>query len=419
MASTLSALSVGSKVTVKISGQSITFLVVHQGNPNPDLYDASCTGTWLMMDRMYSNQMWGNNSSYLYSYANQWLNVVLFPKLDSNLQSMVRSVKLPYAEMGEVYSGADGMDCRMFLPSAYELGWTSDYKEAIPEDGACLDYCKGFENADSRRIAKMLDGSYNWYWTRTPHSSKTNYAWLVVSINGDCSFSSARDTYGIRPMMVFDPNTLVDENNAVQPNSAPVITSPSGSSGASLGIRTGPFLLEYTATDPEGSTVHLTEELDTKTTRTLDADSGVLQQFQAVNDSRTFLQLSNASHTVQITASDGLLASRFSLSFTKAVTRASLTLIQPLPAAAPIQVAAMVVDGEIPEDADLSIQVTNNALDPEPIWQDATDEVRRGYNILFENRTAAQQPAFNFRLAAARGPSGTGGHIDQVAGAFQ
>ena len=122
---------------------------------------------------------------------------------------------------------------------------------------------------------------------------------------------------------------------------------------------------------------------------------------------------------MQITASDGLLSSRFSLSFTKAVTRASLTLVQPLPAAAPIQVAAMVVAGDIPEDADLSVQVTNNALDPEPVWQDATDEVRRGYNILFENRTAAQQPAFNFRLVAARGPSGTGGHIDQVAGAFQ
>lgn len=208
--SLLSTQPIGTKVKIKISGTSINFIVVHQGNPDSNLYDASCDGSWLMMEPIYSNQMWGNNSSYLYSFANAWLEQILFPKLDSNIQPMVKTVKLPYAEMADVYSGANGMECQMFLPSAYELGWTSDYKEAIPEDGACLDYCKDFENADRRRIAKMLNGSYNWYWTRTPHTTKSNYAWLVVSINGDCSFSSARDTYGIRPMMILDKNTPMD-----------------------------------------------------------------------------------------------------------------------------------------------------------------------------------------------------------------
>lgn len=419
MATTLSDLSVGSKVTVKIDGQAINFLVVHQGNPNPALYDASCTGTWLMMEPIYAREMWGKTSSYAGSYAHHWLNTTLFPKLDKNLQPMVLSVKLPHADFDTVYAGADGLDCRMFLPSAYELGWTSAYQSTMVEDGACLDYFQGFEDIDSRRIAKQLDGSKYWYWTRSPTTYAENSVWAVVSINGDCTSWAGIASHGQRPMMIFDPKTLVDKNNAVQPNSAPVITSPSGVSGANLGLRTGPFLLEYTATDPEGSDVRLTEALDSKTTRTLDTASGTIQQFQAVNDNLTFLQLSNAAHTVAITASDGLLSSQMTLSFTKAVTRATLTLIQPIQAEAPIQVAAMVVAGEIPEDAELTVEVTNNALDPEPIWQDATDEVRRGYNILFENRTAPQQPAFNFRLAAARGPSGTGGHIDQVAGAFQ
>lgn len=419
MATTLSDLSVDSKVSVKIDGQSINFLVVHQGNPNPALYDASCTGTWLMMEPIYTKQWWGHSGNYADSYAHYWLNTTLFPKLDKNIQSMVLPVKLPYADYTGVYTGADGLECRMFLPSVYELGWTSAYMPTMVEDGACLDYCQDFKDIDSRRIAKTLAGSKIWYWTRTPDEESSSSVWLVVSVNGDCASSTNTSSYGIRPLMIFDPKTLVDKNNAVQANSAPVITSPSGVSGANLGLRTGPFLLEYTATDPEGSDVYLTEKLDEKTTRTLDTPSGTAQQFQAVNDSLTFLQLSNDAHTVAITASDGLLSSQMTLSFTKAVTRATLTLVQPLPADAPIQVAAMVVAGEIPEDADLSVEVTNNALDPEPVWQDATDEVRRGYNILFENRTTSQQPAFNFRLAAARGPSGTGGHIDQVAGAFQ
>ena len=63
MATTLSDLSVGSKVSVKIDGQSINFLVVHQGNPNPALYDASCTGTWLMMEPIYTKQWWGHSAT--------------------------------------------------------------------------------------------------------------------------------------------------------------------------------------------------------------------------------------------------------------------------------------------------------------------------------------------------------------------
>ena len=49
MATTLSDLSVGSKVSIQIDGQSLNFLVVHQGNPDPRVYDASCEGTWLLM----------------------------------------------------------------------------------------------------------------------------------------------------------------------------------------------------------------------------------------------------------------------------------------------------------------------------------------------------------------------------------
>ena len=110
-----------------------------------------------------------------------------------------------------------------------------------------------------------------------------------------------------------------------------------------------------------------------------------------------------------MTASDGLASASFTASFTKAAASASLTLTQPLTADAPITAANLTV----------GVEMTNNALDDDPVWQDATQAVRQGSNFLFANQTAANGPAFNFRIEVARGPSGAGGYIDNVSGAYQ
>lgn len=74
---------------------------------------------------------------------------------------------------------------------------------------------------------------------------------------------------------------------------------------------------------------------------------------------------------------------------------------------------------QIPDDAKFKAEVTNNALDSSPVWQDATTEVKKGVNIVFENKTATNGAAFNFRVSVERGESGTGGYIEAVSGAFQ
>ena len=114
-----------------------------------------------------------------------------------------------------------------------------------------------------------------------------------------------------------------------------------------------------------------------------------------------------------------MASSSLSLLFTRAVTSASLTMVQPMVASSPISVAALTVGGTIPADADYTVEVTNNALDPEPVWQDATAAVREGHNILFDNKVVEKSPAFNFRIQVARGTSGTGGFISSITGAFQ
>lgn len=96
-----------------------------------------------------------------------------------------------------------------------------------------------------------------------------------------------------------------------------------------------------------------------------------------------------------------------------------MTLAEPLTVEGDITVAVLQVTGSIPDDAVFKAEVTNNANDPSPVWQDATVEVQKGVNIVFTNSVATNGAAFNFRVSVSRGASGTGGYIEAVSGAFQ
>ena len=81
--------------------------------------------------------------------------------------------------------------------------------------------------------------------------------------------------------------------------------------------------------------------------------------------------------------------------------------------------SALMVLGSIPADADLEVLVTNNANDTEPVWEDATQDVKNGNNHVFTNQTATNGFAFNFKVSVSRGSSNTGGYITSIGGAFQ
>lgn len=127
----------------------------------------------------------------------------------------------------------------------------------------------------------------------------------------------------------------------------------------------------------------------------------------------------NGAHTLKVVADDGHYTTSYAVSFTKAVTSAAITLKAPLAVNGAITAAVLTATGDIPEDADYKVEATNNALDPQPVWQDVTAEVKLGQNILFRNTTFANGAAFNFRISVSRGPSGKGGSISVVGGAFQ
>ena len=202
----------------------------------------------------------------------------------------------------------------------------------------------------------------------------------------------------------------------VRYNVAPAINA----SSTSLGEKNAPFNFGYTVTDADGDTLTVTEKLDGKTTNTrTGVASGTALTFEQTASAAGFQKILNGNHTITVEVSDGKETVSTSATFTKAVHAASVTLAEPLAVEGDITVAVLQVTGSIPDDAKFKAEVTNNALDSSPVWQDATTEVKKGVNIVFENKTATNGAAFNFRVSVERGESGEGGYIEAVSGAFQ
>ena len=206
------------------------------------------------------------------------------------------------------------------------------------------------------------------------------------------------------------------ETRQVNNNTPPAITCELPAN-TSLGVKSEGFEVPYSVDDEEGDGVTVTEAVDGGAWRTFTAELGAENRF--VLGGADFMKLLNGRHTLSITADDGVSSAVHSLSFTKSVTAASVTLAQPMAADGPIGVCVLAVSGFIPLDADFTVEVANNANDEAPAWEDCTAAVRGGVNYAFENKAAANGFAFNFRLKAERGGSGIGGYITSVQGGFQ
>lgn len=420
----LSTKAVGSTIKLNVNGAAKEFIVVHQGKPS-SLYDDSCNGTWLLMKDIYENRVWqsGNINKYESSDIHAYLNSTFLNLFDSNIKDAIKQVKIPYRKNGGSggtdQSGANGLSCKVFLLSGYEVGWTTSDNGYFPVDGAKLAYFESGTgtSANNKRIAK-LNGSVAHWWLRSPRAYGTDYVWFVGS-DGGYYRGNASNSLGIRPALVLPSTLLVSDDGTVSTNTPPTITSTSGASGVNLGSKTAAFSFKYTPNDADGDKLTVTEKLDgvVKKTRT-NVTSGTQLTFECASTAAEFQKILNGTHTITIEVSDGKASATFTATFTKAVHKATITLKTPLAVSGDITAAVMSVVGQIPAGAVYKVEATNNAKDTSPVWQDVTAEVKSGANIVFKNKTAVNGAAFNFRITVERGTS-AGGYISGVSGAFQ
>lgn len=402
--------AVGSIVKIKVNGASKDFIVVHQGLPS-SAYDASCNGVWVVMKDIYTTMKWdGSNNDYLNSDMTAYLNGTFISLIDADIRNAIKQVKIPYTNYSNnnVMSGSNGLSCKVFLLSGTEVGFSS--VSYMNTEGAKLSY---FDSA-SKRVAYNGSSAAIW-WLRSPYTNGSNYVWRV-NTDGSNNGYWYSISYGVRPAFILPSTLVVSDDGTVSVNTAPTVSTD----GAALGEKNAAFAWKYTVTDADGDSLTVTEKLDGKTTKTrTGVASGTALTFEQTASAAGFQKILNGSHTLTVEVSDGKETVSTSATFTKAVHAASVTLAEPLAVEGDITVAVLQVTGSIPDDAKFKAEVTNNALDSSPVWQDATTEVKKGVNIVFENKTATNGAAFNFRVSVERGESGEGGYIEAVSGAFQ
>ena len=219
----------------------------------------------------------------------------------------------------------------------------------------------------------------------------------------------AYDSFAAYSGYMTSPSRTIDNNTA------PVITSDLS---GDLGEKAEGFTVPYTVSDAEQQEVTVTERVGDLVKRTYKPTLDQQNTFEITGE--YFQKILNGAQTVQIVATDSAgKSSTLSLTFTKAVHKTVITLSEPLAVEEQITVAVLAITGDIPADATQLIELTNNGNDPEPVWEDATADVKAGRNHPFTNKTQTNGWAFNFRVTVERGESGEDGNIVSIQGGFQ
>lgn len=212
----IETLNVGQSVYANVGGVRKEFIVVHQGLPS-SLYDASCDGTWLLMKDIYDNRQWNsrNSNAYETSDINTYLNGPFFNLFDSNIQGIIKQVKIPYRKNGGSgdadQSGANGLSAKIFLLSGYEVGWTTSNHKLFPQDGTKLSYFEsGTGTSANKKRTAYLNGSAAIWWLRSPSIGYTDRVWRIGA-GGSYDYNNVFSSFGIRPALILPSDALVND----------------------------------------------------------------------------------------------------------------------------------------------------------------------------------------------------------------
>lgn len=219
------------------------FIVVNQGNPDTAKYDASCNGTWLLIKNCYGERMWDKTDKSICNYSvssiHGYLNDECLNLFDSDMRSLIKTVKIPYINcskkysgdslqtQGPVNSGANGVTAQLFLLSPYEVGWTKNDSEGQwlnDPDGARLEAFKSSTEGNSDRIAYLEDGSLKEWWLRSPRTGSITDIFRV-EVDGTCQGVAQNwginekhtVTSGVRFALILPQETLIDSDFNIIP----------------------------------------------------------------------------------------------------------------------------------------------------------------------------------------------------------
>lgn len=184
----------GKIINLPVNGVMVPHRVVHIGNPDPELYDASCDGVWLMRQSVVENGAWNDSGVNTLAGSTIMTKMARYVNdYDETVQTAIKTVKIPYGAgdtSSSVNSGANGLECKMFPLSIDELGLSAEQVGEIAACGSKLDYFLSGNSSYAQSKRKAAGNqNINQYWTRTvvTYNSDTS---ILINMNGDDAAAS-------------------------------------------------------------------------------------------------------------------------------------------------------------------------------------------------------------------------------------
>lgn len=188
---------------------------------------------------------------------------------------------------------------------------------------------------------------------------------------------------------------------AISYNTAPVISG----SDQNVGAKTAPLSYTYTVTDAEAASQTLT----VKETVTNGSETITVRQYTATSGaqntadlSSVWLRLLAGTHVLKIVVTDsaGGTATR-QITFSRTVSRIAASRAISTDAKVS-KVFISLYPADIPADAVLHCEVTNNPFDTTPVWEDISSKVGRFVHT-FQNTTVAKGYGLAYRFTLTKG----------------
>ena len=312
---------------------------------------------------------------------------------------------------------------KVFLPSSAELGYST-----TNPDGACWEYFKTNSKpstltsqaftyvTDKPSSANTIVG----YWTRTSQLSGNRGSMNIALENDDVVSIYVYRNAGVRPALNLSATIFASDTTDSEGCYSIITNEPPTISGVdeNLGVKSEGFTGTYTITDTENDVVTVTESIDGVQIRSLVATLG--QEITYGVTETTWLALANGSHTLTISATDGINTTVRNYTFTKLVDNFTIENTTPLSASEMPGRIMLVITKNVPSDAIFKVEVCNNGYDTSPTWEDATDAIVSGVAYSFRNDTkTATNWGVKFRVTVERNGATGACYISAIGGNFE
>ena len=316
---------------------------------------------------------------------------------------------------------------KVFIPSAMEILGTYRYNDGGVRFTGFSSYdtkayltSQAFTNSTSSGKPSSIDTAVS-YLTRTTDYSNLYYTTRITATGTYKGSVSPNEAGGVRPCLNLSSTIKVsdtpDSNGyyTVYPNSAPTISVSNGD----LGTKKEGFTLPYVVNDINNEPVTVKEYIDNIQIRSYVATLGGTNTIYMTD--KSWLKLTNGVHTIKIVATDGVLETIRTVTFTKSINSLIVQRTTPIVSSTkPKSIIATVVKN-IPVEATFKVEACINGFDDKPTWEDITFEVVNGevHDFNPETTKTSAQWGVNIRVTVNRNGGEGACYITEIGGNFE